>query len=196
VIFHRFIGCSMEASMQPKTELATLGGGCFWCLEPVFRRLKGVENVTVGYAGGQTLNPTYKAVCTGTTGHAEVVQVEFNPDEIPFKQILRVFFSVHDPTTRNRQGADVGTQYRSIILTHSEEQAAAARALMADLDASGLWPNPIVTQVEPLQTFFPAEDYHQQYFEKNPYAGYCQMVIHPKVEKFIDRYADLLKQAD
>jgi peptide-methionine (S)-S-oxide reductase len=165
-------------------------------LEPVFRRLKGVENVTVGYAGGQTLNPTYKAVCTGTTGHAEVVQVEFNPDEIPFKQILRVFFSVHDPTTRNRQGADVGTQYRSIILTHSEEQAAAARALMSDLDASGLWPNPIVTQVEPLQTFFPAEDYHQQYFEKNPYAGYCQMVIHPKVEKFIDRYADLLKQAD
>jgi peptide-methionine (S)-S-oxide reductase len=176
-----------------KYELATLGGGCFWCLDPVFSDLIGVEQVVVGYAGGDKPNPSYKQVCDGTTGHAEVVQITFDPTKISYRSLLEVFFSVHDPTTLNRQGADSGTQYRSIILTHSEEQAATARALIEEIEKDGIWDNPVVTQVEPLQTFYPGEDYHQRYYEKNPGAGYCTVVIAPKVSKFRETYAANLK---
>lgn len=174
-------------------EVATLGGGCFWCLEAVYDQLKGVTDVVSGYAGGHVPNPSYKAVCDGTTGHAEVVQVTFDGEVISFDDLLNVFFTIHDPTTLNRQGADVGTQYRSIILTHSPEQEAAARRKIEVLEAEGLWRDPIVTQVEPLETFYPAEDYHQEYFERNPNAGYCRVVIAPKVAKFRKQYMEQLK---
>ena len=166
------------------TELATFGGGCFWCTEAIYKLVDGVTKVTSGYAGGEVPNPDYHMVCNGTTGHAEVIQLEFDPQVISYQQILDIFFSVHDPTTRNRQGADVGTQYRSIILTHSEQQDEIARTTIAALQAeSGR--KPIVTEVEPLQVFYPAEDYHQDYFEKNPYQGYCRVIIAPKVKKFM-----------
>lgn len=181
--------------MSVQLKLATLGGGCFWCLEPVFSRVRGVERVVVGYAGGRTHNPTYAAVCTGATGHAEVVQISFDPQVITFTDLLHIFFAIHDPTTLNRQGADSGTQYRSIILTENDTQREAARDVIVELEQAQIWPRPIVTQVEPLTVFYPAEDYHQQYFEKNPYAGYCQVVIHPKLEKFEEKYAALLKPA-
>lgn len=174
-------------------EVATLGGGCFWCLEPIFAQLKGVEDAVVGYAGGKTAAPTYEQVCTGLTGHAEVVQVTFEPAAISYREILEVFFSVHDPTTRNRQGADVGTQYRSIILYHNEEQRQTAESLIAELNQKGIWQKPIVTEVAPFTVFYPAEEYHQEYFEKNPYAGYCQVVIQPKVGKFRKQFAERLK---
>ncbi len=174
-------------------EVATLGGGCFWCLEPIFAQLKGVEDAVVGYAGGKTAAPTYEQVCTGLTGHAEVVQVTFEPAVISYREILEVFFSVHDPTTRNRQGADVGTQYRSIILYHNEEQRQTAESLIAELNQKGIWQKPIVTEVAPFTVFYPAEEYHQEYFEKNPYAGYCQVVIQPKVGKFRKQFAERLK---
>ncbi len=174
-------------------EVATLGGGCFWCLEPIFAQLKGVEDAVVGYAGGKTAAPTYEQVCTGLTGHAEVVQVTFEPAVISYREILEVFFSVHDPTTRNRQGADVGTQYRSIILYHNEEQRQTAESLIAELNQKGIWQKPIVTEVVPFTVFYPAEEYHQEYFEKNPYAGYCQVVIQPKVGKFRKQFAERLK---
>jgi peptide-methionine (S)-S-oxide reductase len=176
-------------------DLATLGGGCFWCLDPVFMDLVGVEQVVVGYAGGDKPDPTYKQVCDGTTGHAEVVQITFDPSQISYRSLLEVFFSVHDPTTPNRQGADVGTQYRSIILTHDEAQAETARLLIEEMERDGIWPAPIVTQIEPLQAFFPAEDYHQRYFENNPGAGYCRVVIAPKLSKFRKTYAANLKAA-
>lgn len=179
---------------QSKTlQVATLGGGCFWCLEPIFAHLKGVEDAVVGYAGGKTVSPTYEQVCTGLTGHAEVVQVTFDPSLISYRDILEVFFAVHDPTTRNRQGADVGSQYRSIILYHNEEQRQTAENLIATLNQRGLWSKPIVTEVVPFTTFYPAEEYHQEYFEKNPYAGYCQVVIQPKVSKFRKQFAERLK---
>lgn len=165
-------------------ELATLGGGCFWCIEAIYKLVDGVTKITSGYAGGWVKNPDYQQVCNGSTGHAEVIQLEFDPQVISYQQILDIFFSVHDPTTRNRQGADVGTQYRSIILTHSEEQREIAEATIATLQKD-FGQKPIVTEIEALQVFYPAEDYHQDYFEKNPYQGYCRIVIAPKVEKFM-----------
>jgi peptide-methionine (S)-S-oxide reductase len=174
-------------------EVTTLGGGCFWCLEAVYDQLKGVTDVVSGYAGGHVPTPSYKQVCTGTTGHAEVVQVTFDPAVISFDDILNVFFTIHDPTTLNRQGADVGSQYRSAIFYHSPEQKAAAEQKIAELNAAGLWNAPIVTQVTPLDMFYPAEDYHQEYFARNPNQGYCQVVIAPKVAKFRKQYLERLK---
>jgi peptide-methionine (S)-S-oxide reductase len=176
-----------------RTELATLGGGCFWCLEAVFRDLKGVERVVSGYAGGSVPDPSYEAVCTGRTGHAEVVQVTFNPDVLSYRDLLAVFFSIHDPTTLNRQGADVGTQYRSVIFSHDPEQERAAREVMAELERQGIWDAPIVTAVTPFQVFYPAEEDHQDYFRRNPGQGYCRAVIAPKVTKFRKLYLDRLK---
>lgn len=165
-----------------QTRLATLGGGCFWCVEALFEMLPGVKAVVSGYAGGQTPNPTYKEVCSGTTGHAEVVQIEFDPARITYAELLRHFWDAHDPTTLNRQGADVGTQYRSIILYHDAEQKAVAEQSKAE--AQRQFSRPIVTEIVPLTRFYPAEDYHQDYFRNNPGQGYCQMVIRPKVEKW------------
>jgi peptide-methionine (S)-S-oxide reductase len=165
------------------TELATLAGGCFWCLEAAFEQLKGVSAVTSGYAGGAMAEPTYEAVCSGTTGHAEVVQVTFDPAVIGFRDLLDVFFTIHDPTTLNRQGNDVGTQYRSAIFTHSPEQAAVAHEVIADLTARGAWDDPIVTEVVPLDHFWPAEAYHHDYFRRNPNQPYCMFVVAPKVAK-------------
>lgn len=179
--------------MSSKREVATLGGGCFWCLDAAYREIEGVTRVVSGYAGGTVPNPTYEQVCTGRTGHAEVVQVEFDPEAIPYADILDVFWSIHDPTTRDRQGADVGPQYRSVIFTHDEAQAAAARA---SRDAvQHLWPRPVVTEVVPLTAFHPAEDYHQDYFARNPNQGYCQLVINPKLQKLRQKHAARLKVA-
>jgi peptide-methionine (S)-S-oxide reductase len=177
------------------SETALLGGGCFWCLEAVYNELRGVERVISGYAGGSQPNPTYEQVCSGRTGHAEVVQVTFDPAVLSYREILEVFFTIHDPTTLNRQGADAGTQYRSIILYESPEQEAVARAVIDEVNASGVWHAPIVTQVEPLDRFYPAEAYHQNYFEQNPYQPYCQIIIAPKVAKVRERYLARLKRA-
>ena len=174
-------------------ETATLGGGCFWCLEAVFEDIVGVERSVSGYAGGKTAAPTYKQVCTGTTEHAEVIQVTFDPAKISYRQLLEIFFAVHDPTTLNSQGADHGTQYRSVIFTHSPEQDATARALIGELDAAKIWNGPIVTEVAPIPTFYPAEEYHQGYFRLNPYQGYCQVVVAPKLAKFRKHFADKSK---
>lgn len=174
-------------------KIATLGGGCFWCLEPIFKKLEGVEKVVVGYAGGNVPDPSYELVCTGSTNHAEVIQVHYDPETISYRELLEVFFSTHDPTTPNRQGADVGTQYRSIILYHDDQQKEDAETYLAELDRSGQYKAPIVTQLLPYEVFYEAESYHQAYFEKNPYAGYCQMVIKPKVEKFKKEYKEQLK---
>ncbi len=174
-------------------ETATLGGGCFWCLEPVFASLQGVEDAAVGYAGGSIPNPSYQLVCTGTSGHAEVVQVVFDPQMISYQDILEVFFSIHDPTTLNRQGGDVGSQYRSVIFYHSPEQKQTAERVIQELDISSAWSSPIVTEIALLEDFFRAEEYHQEYFEKNPYQGYCQVVIAPKVSKFRVKYQERLK---
>ncbi len=175
-------------------ETATLGGGCFWCLEPVFEELDGVTNVIVGYAGGSVEDPSYKEVTRGTTGHAEVAQITFDPGVIRFEELLGVFFSVHDPTTPNRQGADVGTQYRSLILFHGPEQETASRAVIERLDAEGVFQNSIVTELEPYQAFYEAEDYHQDYYDKNPNAGYCMAVIAPKMQKLRKHYGERLKE--
>jgi peptide-methionine (S)-S-oxide reductase len=166
-----------------RREVATLAGGCFWCLEAVFQQLKGVEQVESGYAGGTVPNPSYEAVCTGTTGHAEVVQVTFDPDVISFRELLEVFFTIHDPTTLNRQGGDVGTQYRSAIFYHTPEQQQATEQVIAELAGQKLWDDPIVTEVTPLTTFYPAEEYHRDYYRRNPDQGYCRVVIAPKVAK-------------
>jgi peptide-methionine (S)-S-oxide reductase len=174
-------------------EIATLGGGCFWCLEAVFELLRGVVRVESGYSGGARPEPTYEQVCTGATGHAEVVQITFDPTVISFADLLNVFFASHDPTTLNRQGADVGTQYRSVIFTHSPEQKRVAEERIAALNAAGLWPNPIVTQVVPFEAFYKAEEYHQGYYRANPYQGYCQVVIAPKVAKFRKQFLDRLR---
>jgi len=165
-------------------EIATLGGGCFWCLEAVFLDLRGVDRVESGYAGGRGVNPTYEQVCTGTTGHAEVVQVEFEPQVLPFRDLLEIFSEIHDPTTLNRQGADVGTQYRSVIFHHTPEQKAVAEKVIAELNAAKVWPAPIVTEVTPFTAFYPAERYHQEYYQRNPSQPYCRVVIAPKLEKF------------
>jgi len=176
------------------TEVATLAGGCFWCLEAILKEVDGVEDVTPGYTGGTTVNPTYQEVCTNTTGHAEVVQLTFNPDKISYREILQIFFSVHDPTTLNRQGGDVGTQYRSAIFYHSGQQRAIAEAVIKELGEAHLWKKPIVTQVVPLQEFYPAEDYHREYFSRHPEQSYCQVVISPKVSKFRKQWEKRLRR--
>lgn len=179
--------------MTPTHVTVTLAGGCFWCLEAVFKDLRGVEHVVSGYAGGDSSDPTYQQVYAGITGHAEVVQVTFDPSVVSFLELLEVFFSIHDPTTLNRQGADVGTQYRSAIFYNSPEQKSTAEALIAELNASKIWDSPIVTQVEPLKEFYNAENYHQDYFENNPSQPYCQMVVAPKVAKFRQKHLSKLK---
>ena len=177
-----------------RNEVATLGGGCFWCLDAVYRGLRGVSRVVSGYAGGHVPNPTYEQVCGKKTGHAEVVQVEFDPAEIGFADLLRVFFTIHDPTTKDRQGADVGPQYRSVILHHSEEQKRTAEAVMAEVAAAGAWDGPLVTELAPFTEFFPAEPEHQDYFARNPWSGYCRAVVAPKVQKFRKTFADRVKR--
>ena len=175
-------------------EIATLGAGCFWCVEAVFDDLKGVEDVVSGYSGGEIENPTYREVCSGSTGHAEVIQIKFNPQEISFRDILRVFFTVHDPTTLNRQGGDVGTQYRSAIFYHSPNQKQIAHEVIEEITSERLYDNPIVTEVIGFADFYPAEDYHQEYFANNPTQPYCAAVVAPKVRKFRDKFADRLKK--
>jgi peptide-methionine (S)-S-oxide reductase len=175
------------------SEQATLGGGCFWCVEAVFEQVKGVTRVVSGYAGGVTPNPTYREVCEGDTNHAEVVQVTFDPSVISYREVLEMFFVTHDPTTLNRQGADAGTQYRSVVFYHNEEQKKTAEEVMASLREQGVWLNPIVTQLAALEKFYPAEDYHQGYYRANPLQGYCRAVIEPKVLKFRQKFARLLK---
>jgi len=174
-------------------EVATLAGGCFWCLDAVFRGLKGVEQVVSGYAGGSVANPSYEAVCTGRTGHAEVVQVTFDPAVLGYRDLVEVFFGIHDPTTLNRQGADVGTQYRSAIYYHSAEQERTAREVIAALERDQVFDAPIVTEVAPFTQFYPAEEYHQDYFRRNPGQGYCRAVIAPKVAKFRKAHLERLK---
>ncbi len=174
-------------------EIATLGGGCFWCLEAVYLQLKGVNKVVSGYAGGHVANPSYQQVCTGMTGHAEVTQIAFDPRVISFRDILGVFFSIHDPTTLNRQGADVGTQYRSVIFYHDETQKQVAEAVMAEISAQKIWDRPLVTEVTPLDVFYPAEDYHQDYYARNGQQPYCRAVIAPKVAKFRKQYLEMLQ---
>ena len=175
------------------SEIATLAGGCFWCLEAVFDNLIGVTDVVSGYSGGKQPNPSYAQVCTGMTGHAETVQITFNPKQISFEEILEVFFTVHDPTTLNRQGADIGTQYRSAIFYHSPEQKTTAEEVIRKLMAENVWDDPFVTELTPFSKFYPAEDYHQEYYANNPDQGYCRVVIAPKVAKFRKKYVDRLK---
>jgi peptide-methionine (S)-S-oxide reductase len=175
------------------TQTATLAGGCFWCLEAVFDNLQGVTDVVSGYSGGDIVNPTYRQVCNGTTGHAEVVQIQFNPDVLSYKDLLEVFFSIHDPTTLNRQGADVGDQYRSAIYFHTAEQKLIAEQVIRDLTEEKIWGDPVVTEVTDFTVFYPAEEYHQEYFAHNPDQGYCQIVVSPKVAKFRQKFAGRLK---
>lgn len=182
-----------EGSPEGTLEQATLGGGCFWCLEAVFDDVAGVTKVEPGYAGGSVPHPTYEQVCTGTTGHAEVVQITFDPTVISYQDLLHIFFAIHDPTTLNRQGADVGPQYRSVIFFHNSEQEQTARSVIAALERDKVWDDPIVTEVAPLSTFYPAEDYHRDYFRRNPFQPYCQVVIAPKVHRFRRQFADKLK---
>jgi peptide-methionine (S)-S-oxide reductase len=174
-------------------DLAMFGGGCFWCTQAVFDPVRGVTRVTCGYSGGASANPTYEQVCSGTTGHAEVVQVEFNSDEVSYRDLLEIFFATHDPTTLNRQGNDVGTQYRSVVFWHDDSQLAIARELIETLDHARVFAAPIVTQVERAGVFYPAEDYHQDYFATHPDQAYCAAVIRPKLEKFVHRFRDRLK---
>jgi peptide-methionine (S)-S-oxide reductase len=174
-------------------ETATLGGGCFWCVEAVLEPLRGVLHVVSGYAGGDVDDPTYEQICTGRTGHAEVVRVTFHPSEISYRDLLRIFFATHDPTTLNRQGADKGTQYRSVVFYHSAEQKDTAEAVIAELEAEGLWDDPIVTELSPSPEFFPAEAYHQRYYANNSAQPYCRAVITPKVSKLRSEFADRLK---
>jgi peptide-methionine (S)-S-oxide reductase len=180
-------------STEQSRELATLGGGCFWCLEAVYKELRGVARVVSGYAGGRVENPTYRQVCEGTTGHAEVVQLTFDPASVSYRELLEVFFTIHDPTTPNRQGGDVGTQYRSVVFYHDPAQRETAEQVTAELTAAGVWDAPIVTEVVPLETFYAAEDYHQDYFERNPFQPYCRAVVAPKVSKFRKHFLERLK---
>lgn len=175
-------------------EVATFGGGCFWCLEAVFQNLRGVESATSGYAGGTTAHPTYEQVCAGDTGHAEVVQIRFDPAAISFEDLLQVFWRIHDPTTLNRQGADMGTQYRSIILYHTEEQKIQAERSMQEHESSGEWLHPFVTTIVPFEHFYPAEEYHRDYFARNPNQPYCRVVINPKLQKFRKQFSEKLKK--
>jgi peptide-methionine (S)-S-oxide reductase len=180
--------------MGIQSEVATLAGGCFWCLEAVFDELKGVESVESGYSGGHVQSPSYAQVCDGNTGHAEVVQVTFDPQVLSYKDLLTIFFTIHDPTTLNRQGNDVGTQYRSVIFYHNEEQKKEAEAVVREISAGKFWDDPIVTEVTPFDRFYIAEDYHQEYFKKNPFQGYCRAIIAPKVAKFRHKFAERLKK--
>jgi peptide-methionine (S)-S-oxide reductase len=188
---------SQETKPAQRTDrrgVATLAGGCFWCLEAVYEQLRGVEKVASGYAGGHVPNPSYRQVTSGATGHAEVVQITYDPVEVSFRELLEVFFTIHDPTTLNRQGADVGTQYRSAIFYHDEEQKAIAEEVIREMEKAGVWDDPIVTQLAPLDVFYRAEDYHQEYYRNNPYQSYCQVVIRPKVAKFRQKYTSRLKK--
>ena len=178
---------------EGRVETATLAGGCFWCLDGAYRDLRGVIAVESGYAGGQTTNPTYEQVCTGTTGHAEVVRITYDPNETTYRDLLEVFFSIHDPTTLNRQGADVGTQYRSAIFYHDETQREVAEAIVAELARDEVFKDPIVTELSALQAYYPGEGYHQDYYRQNPGQGYCQVVVAPKLAKFRAKYASRLK---
>jgi peptide-methionine (S)-S-oxide reductase len=182
-----------QSNNPSRTEVATLGGGCFWCLEAIYEELRGVEKVESGYSGGAVPNPTYRQVCTGITGHAEVIQVTFDPEVVSFKDILEIFFTIHDPTTLNRQGADIGTQYRSAIFYHDEEQKRVAEEVISELEARHLWDDSIVTEVAPFDAFYRAEDHHQGYYRNNGYQPYCQVVIAPKVAKFRSKYLAKLK---
>lgn len=184
----------MSAGLSTPKETATLGGGCFWCLEAVYAELRGVERVVSGYAGGHLANPSYEQVCAEVTGHAEVVQIAFDPRAISFKELLAVFFTIHDPTTPDRQGHDIGSQYRSIILYHDAEQRAIAEQTVAELTAAGIWDAPIVTRIEPLTAFYPAEEDHQDYFARNPQQPYCQVVVAPKVAKARKQFLDKLRR--
>jgi peptide-methionine (S)-S-oxide reductase len=184
---------SNQGSSNNGLEVATLAGGCFWCLEAVYDQLNGVVDVVSGYSGGSVPSPSYRLVCTGTTGHAEVVQVRFDPQQITFEGILKVFFTIHDPTTLNRQGADIGTQYRSAIFYHTQEQKETAERVIREFEKAGVWDNPIVTEVVPFKVFYPADDYHQEYYLRNPGQPYCQVVIAPKVAKFRKQYLNQLK---
>jgi peptide-methionine (S)-S-oxide reductase len=183
-----------NGEVPPEREIATLAGGCFWCLEAVFLELNGVEKVVSGYSGGTVKKPTYREVSTGTTGHAEAVQIVFNPETISYKNILEVFFTIHDPTTLNRQGADAGTQYRSAIFYHNVDQKNVAENVIQELDRSNVWENPIVTEITPFQNFYPAEDYHQDYYMQNSDEPYCRLVIEPKLAKLRKHFMDTLKK--
>jgi len=183
---------SMDHNTE-KSEVITLGAGCFWCVEAIFERLSGVVDVTSGYSGGRIANPTYREVTSGLTGHAEVIQVVYDPGILPFARLLEIFFKTHDPTTLNRQGADVGTQYRSAIFYHSAEQKRIAEEIKSILDKEKIWADPIVTEITPFSSFYPAEDYHQEYFRNNPNQGYCRMVIAPKLDKFEKLFRDYVK---
>jgi len=188
-----FTGTIMSPDPAGHTEFATLAGGCFWCLQPVFSELRGVERTEVGYAGGHVANPSYELVCSDTTGHAEAVQITFDPSVISYEDLLRIFFTVHNPTTLNRQGGDVGIQYRSAVFTHGPEQEAAVGRVLSEIRSEKVWGDPIVTEVTPFTNFYRAEEYHQDYYHKNPYAGYCLAVVGPKVRKFRKHYAERLK---
>lgn len=190
------ISITTMGQSRQRIEQATFGAGCFWCVEAIFERVEGVSMVESGYSGGHLKNPDYKSVTTGSTGHAEVVQLDYDPDLVSFGALLEVFFKTHDPTTLNRQGADVGTQYRSCVIYHNQEQQELARKVIDKLDKAGIWNDPIVTTLEPFSEFYSAERYHQEYFENNPDQGYCRLVIQPKVEKFEQLFNDLLKQED
>jgi len=183
-----------DGKEQNGYQVATLAGGCFWCLEAVYEQLKGVKSVTSGYSGGDVDNPSYRLVCTGTTGHAEVVQIVFDPEVISYEELLQVFFTIHDPTTLNRQGADVGTQYRSAIFYHNQEQKTAVEKITDEIEEAKVWDNPIVTQVVPFEVFYPAENYHRGYFRNNPRQSYCQIVIAPKVAKFRKQFLSRLRE--
>jgi len=187
-------GTKNQKKMDNGLQLATLGSGCFWCTEAFFLKVKGIESVVSGYTGGQVKNPTYKEVCSGLTGHAEVIQLKYDPKVISFEEILEIFWNTHDPTTLNRQGADEGTQYRSAVFYHSEEQKAVAEKYKAQLNKSGIFKDPIVTEITPASVFYPAEDYHQNYYALNPNQGYCQYVIRPKIEKFKKQFDAKLKK--
>ena len=182
-----------KTDMKENYEVATFGGGCFWCTEAIFERVRGVINVESGYSGGHTVNPDYRMVSSGSTGHAEVVQVTFDPEVVSFLELLEIFFKTHDPTTLNRQGADVGTQYRSIVLYHTEQQRELTLRTIKLLDSEGIWKDPIVTAVEPFERFYPAEAYHQEYYENNPNQGYCRLVINPKLSKLEKIFKEKLK---
>ena len=185
---------SMKTDAAKNLELATFGNGCFWCTEAIFEQLEGVYNVEAGYAGGAVKNPSYKEVCTGNTGHAEVIRLSYDPKVISYRELLDVFFNTHDPTTLNRQGADVGTQYRSAIFYHNDEQKAEAEKMIADLEKAEVFDNKIVTEITAINNYYVAENYHQDYYNNNKNAGYCRAVINPKLEKFIKQYKDKLKK--
>ncbi len=211
IVFVSLSACTVDAEDATQTEAkkeqtmaaektnlnlreATFGAGCFWCVEAVFQELKGVHSVASGYSGGQIENPTYKQICSGETGHAEVARIEYDPEVISFAELLEVFWQTHDPTTLNQQGADVGTQYRSVVFYHNDEQRQLAETYKAELDQSGAWDNPIVTEIAPLSNYYEAEDYHQDYYSSNPNQGYCRFVIAPKLEKFRKVFRSKLKE--